>query len=377
MTGQEALIALNMAGGVGSMRLKKLLDHFGTAERVLRGSEGQLAAVAGLPRNVAANIRAFSERKLTAEIAGARKKNITILTLADEAYPQQLKTIPDPPIVLYVKGGLRREDERACAIVGSRRASMYGLSQAERLSFELAHRGFTIVSGCALGIDAAAHRGALKAGGRTIAVMGCGLEHVYPAEHKKLADAVSRQGAVISEFPLGMRPLRQNFPCRNRIISGLSLGVVIAEAARKSGALITADCALEQGREVFALPGRIDSLSSWGAHEMIKQGAKLVTSVDDIIEEFDGYVSEGTVRPADRRVPCRQEQVSLHGDADQALVYQAVGATPVSWDEIIERTQMHASRLSEALLYLRLKKLITQLPGKQFVRANDEAFSRC
>ncbi len=216
------------------------------------------------------------------------KENKTrTLSFSDKGYPTNLKYIYDPPPTLYVKGNILPEDNIAIAIIGSRRATYYGLKNAENLSFELAAGGITIISGLARGVDSAAHRGALKAGGRTIAVLGSGLNIIYPPENEKLAREILQCGAVISEFPQGTAPLRQNFPRRNRIISGLSLGVVVVEAAKRSGALITANLALEQGREVFALPGKIDSFTSRGTHDLIKQGAKLVESAEDIIEELE------------------------------------------------------------------------------------------
>ncbi len=215
-----------------------------------------------------------------------KKLNLNVLTRQDDEYPQNLKNILYPPIVLYVKGRLKPQDCNSIAIVGSRLASFYGLSCAEKLAGELANYGLTVVSGMARGIDTASHRGALKQNGRTIAVIGSGFNRIYPPENKGLCEEIAGSGAVISEFPIDTPPEKENFPRRNRIISGLSLGVVVVEAARNSGALITADFALEQGREVFALPGKVDSSTSFGTNELIKQGAKLVSCVDDIIEEF-------------------------------------------------------------------------------------------
>lgn len=216
------------------------------------------------------------------------KENKTrTLSLLDKDYPANLKYIYDPPSILYIKGNILPEDTIAVAVVGSRRATYYGLKNAENLGFQLAAGGITIISGLARGVDSAAHRGALKARGRTIAVLGSGLNKIYPRENEELVEEIAQNGAVISEFALDTPPLRQNFPRRNRIISGLSLGVVVVEAAKRSGALITANFALEQGREVFALPGKIDSFTSKGTHDLIKQGAKLVESIEDIIEELE------------------------------------------------------------------------------------------
>ncbi len=271
--------------------------------------------------------------------------------------------------MVYLKGELIAEDNSSIAIVGSRRASFYGLSNAEKFASDLSACGFTIVSGMARGIDTYAHRGALKAGGRTIAVLGSGFNHIYPEENKELSEEISRCGAVISEFPIDTKPTRQNFPRRNRIISGLSLGVLVAEAARNSGALITVGFALEQGREVFALPGKVDSPTSFGTNELIKQGAKLVSSIGDILEELplpsnmnNGLLSEKQV---EERVQKMQSQ-SL--SCAELTLYNIITNCPVSIDEIMEKTDLNISELSNILFKLQIKKIIKQLPGRQFIR---------
>ncbi len=246
----EALISLNMVGGIGSIRLGKLLKFFGKPQNILKAPTEKLMAVSGISQEIADKIRSLKKEDLDNELALTKKLGLKIMTSQDRDYPQNLKNIYDPPIVLYVKGQLKAEDNFSLGIVGSRRASYYGLTSAEKFAYELSKKGFTIVSGMARGVDTYAHKGALKTGGRTIAVMGSGFRHLYPAENKKLADEIAKNGAVISEFPCDAKPLPQNFPQRNRVISGLSLGVLVAEAARNSGALITADFALEQGREV-------------------------------------------------------------------------------------------------------------------------------
>ncbi|MEW5758600.1 MAG: DNA-processing protein DprA [Candidatus Omnitrophota bacterium] len=229
------------------------------------------------------------------ELELAAKHKIKIISISDAGYPEILKKIFDPPKALYVKGELREEDNLSIAIVGSRLASSYGLIQAEKFGFDLANLGITVVSGLARGIDTKAHLGALKANGRTIAVLGSGLLSVYPPENKGLVEKISQNGAVISEYPLDMGPRRENFPKRNRIVTGLSLGVVVVEAAKNSGALISARCALEQGREVFSLPGKLDSDNSFGTNELIKDGAKLTTSVNDILEEIAPFIKNKTL----------------------------------------------------------------------------------
>lgn len=286
MTEVEALVSLNMVGEIGTIRLKRLLAYFGQPENILKAPQEKLTVVFGIGEKIAQKIHALKKENLEKEFALVKKLGLKIITQDDQVYPENLKNIYDPPMLLYVKGELKPEDKLSMAIVGSRRASFYGLSCAEKFASDLAGKGITIVSGMARGIDSYAHKGALKAGGRTIAVIGSGFNNIYPPENKKLAEEIAKCGAVISEFPLDMLPKKENFPRRNRIISGLSLGVLVVEAARNSGALITADFALEQGREVFALPGKVDSNTSFGTNGLIKQGAKLVSGVDDILEEL-------------------------------------------------------------------------------------------
>jgi len=286
------------------------------------------------------------------------------INFSDSGYPDNLKNIYDPPKALHVLGEIESEDKFAVAIVGSRRASYYGLAQAERFGAELAGKGITVVSGMARGIDSAAHRGALKAGGRTIAVIGSGFNNIYPEENKGLAEEIAKNGAVISEFPVDTKPWPQNFPQRNRVISGLSLGVLVIEAAKNSGALITADFALEQGREVFALPGKIDSGNSFGTNELIKQGAKLITCADEILEGL--IVPLGAV--IRNREPSNGQAVFDFRDDEEAQVYRMISTDSVSFDGILEKTNLEFGRISDILLKLQLKKLIRQLPGKQFVR---------
>jgi len=357
MTRSEALIILNMVPEMGTIRLQKLLKYFDKPESILKASEDKLMAVGGIGPQISAKIHALKKEDLDREFLLVKKFDLKILTQDDKDYPENLKNIPDPPIVLYVKGELRKEDKSAIGIVGSRRASFYGLVNAQKFASDLSEKGFTIVSGMARGIDTYAHRGALKAGGRTIAVMGGGFKHIYPTENKELAEEISRNGAVISEFPIDTLPFKQNFPCRNRVISGLSLGVLVAEAARNSGALITADFALEQGREVFALPGKVDSNNSFGTNGLIKQGAKLVTCVDDILEEF--------IMPEQKTQAILKSEPS---DTEEGRVYDLISDQSIQLDELVEKTDMDIPKISGILLRLQMKRLVQQLPGKQFVR---------
>lgn len=352
----EALVSLNMSADIGTIRLKKLLEFFGTPQNILRTPAEHLMRVAGIAENTAARLSSFKEEALAKELKEADKRKVRIITFLDSGYPENLKQIYDPPIVLYVKGEIKDEDRRSIAIVGSRRASYYGLSCAEKFASGLSTQGYTVISGMARGIDTSAHRGALKAGGRTCAVIGSGFNQLYPPENRELAEVIERSGAVVSEFAMDEMPLPHNFPRRNRVISGLSLGVVVVEAAQNSGALITADFALEQGREVFAVPGKVDSQHSFGTNGLIKQGAKLVSCVEDIIEEFEGQRRCASEIPAAGVLP------------DEAVLYDALSNDPTGIDDILEKTHLTHSTLAELIVRLQIKKLIRQLPGKQFIR---------
>lgn len=304
------------------------------------------------------------------------KMEIRKITIYDAEYPKNLRNIHNPPKSLYVNGTLLAEDEMAVALVGSRRASFYGIETCEKLAFELAARGVTVVSGMARGIDSAAHRGTLRAKGRTIAVMGSGHGNIYPPENKDLYKEIAKSGAVVTEFENDTAPFAGNFPRRNRIISGLSLGVVVVEAARNSGALITADLAAEQGRTVFALPGRISSATSSGTNELIKDGARLVQTVDDILEELS--ITE--IRPLEGEARIRtDEKISRMTKAyicnsltgDEKKVYGALSDEPLYIDDISKVSGLTQTRLSKVLLDLELKKLIRELRGKNFIRNSE------
>lgn len=281
------IIALNLVEGLGPVSIGKLLEAFDETEDIFISRASELEKILGKRSKSFSEIKTVrKEKKYKEELSYIEKNNIKAVSLRDEDYPDELKSIYDPPPVLYVKGSLLGEDSLSVAVVGSRKCSLYGLKQAERLAYELASRGITVISGLARGIDSAAHRGAIKAGGRTIAVTGSGFRTSYPPGSERFEEEIASHGAVITEFPSYMKPLKGNFPRRNRIISGLSKGVVVVEAAQRSGALITADFALEEGREVFAVPGPIDSVSSRGANSLLKAGAKLVTCVEDILDEL-------------------------------------------------------------------------------------------
>jgi len=361
MNTREALIALNLTMEVGGARLKKLIDHFGSPEAAI-GRDCRELEDAGLAPGLARKVAGISDGHLARELAEARRRGVGILTTADSGYPLNLRNMFDPPPVLYCRGELRPEDSLAVAIVGSRRASAYGLSLAKDFARGLAGYRCAVVSGMARGVDTQAHRGALAAGGRTVAVMGSGFNRIYPPENRGLADDISRQGCVVSEFPMDAAPLKQNFPRRNRVISGLSLGVLVVEACRNSGALITADFALEQGREVFAVPGSVNSPASEGTNRLIRGGAVLASRVEDIIEEFPfiGAFSGGE-EPAggNGKKPVGREE---------ELLYGIISGKEPSLDELARESGMSVCRLSGLLLKMQLSRMIKRIPGNRFSR---------
>lgn len=364
------------ADGVGPVAFARLLKFYGSVDAALGASAGGLARIEGIGPKTAERIVATRDRFDTrAELERAEKLGVWIVHMADARYPPLLKQIYDPPPVLYVKGTLGRQDNLAIAVVGSRRASIYGTEQASRLSHLLAASGFTIVSGLARGIDTAAHHGALAAEGRTIAVQGCGLANVFPPENARLFDLVSQSGACISELPLPYEPLSENFPPRNRIIAGLSLGTIVIEAGLRSGALITAKTALDSNREVMAVPGKIDSPLAKGPNQLIKQGAKLIESVEDVMEAL-GYVGEqlkehtteaATDAAAKAEAPLF-ETAPLTLKGHEKKVYDSLGTEPLHTDQVIDRTDLAPGTVNATLMTLRLKGLIRQLPGNLFKR---------
>src|ERR1041384_5492092 len=297
MDSRQALIALNMVEHVGPVRVRQLLDHFGEAPAILRASKHQLLQVRGIGEDTAAAIAGWEKSiDLDGELKRVQEYGCHILIQSDEEYPASLREIYDPPIVLYVKGRLSAKDRNGVAMVGSRQTTHYGLEVARKLSYQLAYVGVTVVSGGARGIDTAAHQGALAAKGRTVAVLGTGINIVFPAENAELFERIAANGAVITQFPFNRSADKQSFPIRNRIVAGMTLGTLVVEANLTSGALITANMAVEYGRQVFAVPGRIDSPRSKGCHELIKKGAKLCESAEDILSEFE-YLFPATNRP--------------------------------------------------------------------------------
>jgi DNA processing protein len=356
-------LALSLIPGVGSVLFKRLLDRFKTPEAVFSAPIKELLSIEGLGEKVAREIlNSPLEKGVGKELSLLGKVGGRIMTLKDDDYPNRLKNIYDPPPLLYVRGALRSEDALAIAIVGSRKTSPYGRWITEKIGQDLARHGVTVVSGMARGIDSVAHMGALQGGGRTIAVLGCGVDVIYPSENRNLFNQIIEHGAVLSEFPMGSPPEGGHFPRRNRIISGLSIGVVIVQAGSESGSLITANYALEQGREVFAIPGNIGAQGSRGTNRLIKEGAKLVESSEDILEE---------ILPQWRReeeIPAIPESSVPDLTEEEKILYTLLGETPLHIDTIIRDSRLDPGKVSGLLLHLELKGLISQGPGKCFTK---------
>jgi DNA processing protein len=371
-------VELNMTPGIGPRAAAKLLERFGSAEAVYRATRAELEHLRLPPEAVDTIIARELLPRAEAEIFSVRKLGGEILLLDDGIYPSLLREIYDPPIVLYVKGAWSDCLDRPCiGVVGSRRCSTYGQNAAIMLARDLAQRGITVVSGFARGIDAAAHRGALEAGGRTVAVLGTGIDEVYPRDHKKLAaEILDRGGALVSQFPLGTPPVSENFPYRNRIISGLSLGIVVVEAAENSGSLITARLAMEQNREVFAVPGNITSRNSFGTNYLIKgAGAKLVQQWQDIAAELPQQIAAGLLPPSigDRKKEASMsDRLSLVPEglspAETSVFKLLTPDNPAHVDWLFDKSQLPISELTAVLLSLEMRELVRALPGRCFVR---------
>jgi DNA processing protein len=371
-------VALNMTLGIGPRAAAKLLERFGSAEAVYGATRAELEQLRLLPEAVDSIIARELQDKAEAEIENVKKLGADLLILDDGVYPSLLREIYDPPITLYVKGAWDQCLDQPCvAIVGSRRCSTYGQNAALMLARDLAQRGVTVVSGFARGIDAAAHRGALEGGGRTVAVLGTGIDQFYPRDHKKLADEIlERGGAVVTQFPLSTPPVSENFPYRNRIISGLSLGVVVVEAAENSGSLITARLAIEQNREVFAVPGNITSRNSFGTNYLIKgAGAKLVQQWQDIAAELPPQIAAKLLPPPfgeKKKEKSLADQLALVPEnlsgTEHAVLKLLSADNPAHIDALLDTTKLSISDLTAALLALEMRELVRALPGRCFVR---------
>jgi DNA processing protein len=361
MNHREACIALNMIPQMGPVRLRRLLEVFGSAEKILLARSSQLSQVQGVGAKAAENIAKWEEHAdPAAEERKARELGAHIITAEDEEYPPLLREIHDPPIVLYVLGSIMERDRNAVAVVGSRKASHYATECAKKLSFQMAYAGLTVVSGLARGIDTAAHQGALAAKGRTLAVLGAGLAQLYPPENAQLAERIASSGAVVSEFPIDTKPDRQTFPIRNRIVTGMSFGVLVVEAGANSGALISANMAAEQGRTLYAVPGRIDQPTCLGSNRLIQQGAKLVAGAEDILDDLPMIFKEKPELPA---------SVAPAGlTAEQEKILAAIGAEEAALESVIATSGLTAAVVSSTLLGLEIRRFVKQLPGKRFVK---------
>ncbi|MFH1090358.1 MAG: DNA-processing protein DprA [Pseudomonadota bacterium] len=357
-------LALCLAPGVGAVLFSRLLENFKTPEAVFQASIQELSRVPRLPQKTALALTRFDwGLKVEGEIKKVRDRGCRLVRLCDAEYPPRLKQISDPPGVLWVEGELKEEDHTAVAIVGSRTPTDFGRRMSARLAGDLASAGVTVVSGMALGIDAAAHSGALAARGRTIGVLGCGLDVVYPPPNRDLYRKVPGSGALISEFPMGTQPEAGHFPQRNRIIAGLCVAVVVVEAGEKSGALITARLALDENREVFAVPGLAGSARSQGTHMLLKQGARLVETAADILEEVSPQLEKHLKPPRIEPEPEEMSRVEL-------LVWEALSEDPVHLDVLGRKVGWTPSQMAPVLLNMELRGLIRRLPGNLYAKVN-------
>jgi DNA processing protein len=354
--------------GVGDHTVLALVREWHSPDSVLAAPVGELVQRGCSPR-LADAIRRGPEldacRRIARELDAIERKRISVRTLLDPAYPSRLRAIADPPPLLYVSGSLEESDQLAVAVVGARRATAAGRVVTEHLATELAEAGFTIVSGLARGVDAAAHRGALAAGGRTVAVLGCGLGRTYPVEHERLRHEIEERGAVVSELPLDAPPHSGHFPRRNRIISGMSLGVIVTEAAIDSGSLITARLAAEQGREVFAVPGFVKAETSRGTHALIKEGAALIEQAQDVIDAIAPQL-EPAMRG--RLSALRRSALTENFGNHERLVYDALSYDPLTVDHLVERTGLPVAAVMASLLSLELQRRLRQLPGQRYLK---------
>lgn len=365
MTERDALVSLNAVPGLGGLKIRRLIECFGSAQAVWKEKRKALYAVEGIGRQITKSILDFDCRAfLDEEYRLAEQHQTRIITFFDD-YPEYLKEIPDCPLVLYVCGEWPQTPLPGIAIVGSRLPSVYGLSVARSFAQGCAYGGITVVSGMARGIDTAAHSGCLEAGGKTVAVLGSGRACLYPKENERLFQKIVQNGCVLSEFPMKAGPLAGHFPRRNRIISGLSYGVIVVEAALRSGALITSRYALEQGREVFAVPGRIGQAQAAGTNRLIQQGAKLVTCMDDIFEELPALA--GRVLSEDNSEPSADSQMSAH---ERALL-RLLSDDPIYIDEIVEKMPSGRQQVLQMLLHWECRGRIRRLPGNYFVNRHN------
>ena len=399
----KSLVHLSIIPGVGYQTIRRLLTAFESAQRALDATLEELTQVEGLTANISQQLVSGKSRvSVDQELELIEAHNCHLLAINDSTYPMLLKEIADPPPLLYVRGELGQPDAPSITIVGTRSPTNYGKTISRQLSQQLAESGITVISGFARGIDTCAHQGALQANGRTIAVLGNGLGQIYPAENRELADEIMKSGALISEFPMAVPPFPKNFPRRNRVVSGMSSGTVVVEASIRSGSLITARHAAEQGREVFAVPGQIFSNQSKGSHQLINQGAKLINAIDDIWEAFPNrrltpsLTSPPIQLPLDQNdsargrvnsnlfaeVSARDTSIGSTGTSsanpsvqatqqlstDERAILEAIGVPCSHIDQIARTTALPMNKVSSALVMLELKGIVQQMPGKQFAR---------
>ncbi|MEW6157669.1 MAG: DNA-processing protein DprA [Verrucomicrobiota bacterium] len=367
MDSREALVALNMIDHVGPVRVRQLLEYFGEPPAILSAGKSKLLQLRGIGAETAEAIASWEKSiDLAGEIRRIEEFGVHVIVGSDPEYPELLRQIYDPPIVLYAKGQLSAKDKNSVAIVGSRMTTHYGQEVARKLAYQLAYIGVTVVSGGARGIDTCAHQGALAAKGRTVAVLGTGINIIFPPENAGLFERIAAHGAVITQFPFNRSGDRQTFAIRNRIVAGMTLGTVVVEANLSSGALITANMAIDNGRQVFAVPGRIDSPQSKGCHDLIKKGAKLCESAEDILSEFE-YLFPSSNHPPSSSETGVLPAIEL-GENEQKVIACLGPAEEKVMDEIIRGSGLPASAVSVALLSLEMKRVIKQMPGKVFVR---------
>ncbi len=361
----EQLINLTAVQGIGPTRLRALVAHFRSTENIFKAPIKELTSIDGVDYKTARNILSYSDFKFgEQQNKKAKTDGVEIISFWDERYPENLKRMYDPPVCIYVKGELTKQDKFAISVVGTRLPSSYGKVAAEKISKQLAQKGLVIVSGLARGIDTISHWAALRGNGRTFAVLGSGLDKLYPAENKKLADSIVKQGALISEFSFGTAPDAPNFPRRNRIIAGLSLGTIVVEAGVKSGALLTANYALEQNREVFAVPGNINSSKSTGTNQLIKDGAKLISSINDVLVELEPQLKYFLKKE-------NKQEIRLPADLTDIdkKVLNVLTNDPIHIDKLSKQVGKSTAETLSLLLPLEFKDLVKQLPGKLFIKA--------
>jgi DNA processing protein len=364
MTRPEAWLVLNLLPQVGPVRVRKLLQHFGSPERILRAKSSDILQIEGFGLNQAENIAGWEAQvDLEGELKKVKERDLTLLTQEDELYPPLLREIYNPPLVLTVWGELTKRDHNALGVVGSRHATHYGLSTAKKLSFQIAYAGYTVVSGLARGIDTAAHEAALAAKGRTVAVIGSGIGKLYPPENMALAERIAQNGAVVSEYPVDRPADKQTFPYRNRIVAGWTCGLIVVEAPLRSGSLITAQQATEQGRTVYAVPGPIDKPTSAGCNRLIQQGAKLIMDGADVLDDLM------TLFPTAPKAPKVEESrpvVTL--TLEEEILYNAISTDEAHINDITTTSGLTTATVSATLMRLEMKRMIRALPGRRYVR---------